>query len=52
MANSADPDQFTDLDLHCLQMQSIPGFSRTGVKIFSGMANSVDPDQTAPSDCV
>ena len=37
MANSADPDQLaskkpTDLDLHCLQMQCISGFSRTRVK--------------------
>ena len=36
MANSADPDQLaskkpTDLDLHCLQRQSISGFSRTRV---------------------
>ena len=31
MANSADPDQkLTDLDLHCLQMQVISGFSRQG----------------------
>ena len=34
MANSADPDQLasTDLDLHCLQMQGVSGFSRTMVK--------------------
>ena len=37
MANSADPDQLasseaTDLDLHCLQMQGISGFSRLRVK--------------------
>ena len=34
MANSADPDQLassTDLDLHCLQMQGVSGFSRTRV---------------------
>ena len=36
MANSADPDQLaslkpTDMDLHCLQMQGISGFSRTRV---------------------
>ena len=35
MTNSADPDQLaskpTDLDLHCLQRQSISGFSRTRV---------------------
>ena len=36
MANSADPDQLaswkpTDLDLHCLQIQCISGFSRTRV---------------------
>ena len=31
MANSADPDQPTDLDLHCLQRQGISGFSRTRV---------------------
>ena len=40
MANSADPDQVasqkpTDLDLHCLQMQGISGFSRTRVKSLS-----------------
>ena len=29
MANSADPD----LDLHCLQIQSISGFSRTRVNV-------------------
>ena len=35
MANSADPDQKpTDLDLHCLQRQSLSGFSRTRVKTF------------------
>ena len=34
MANSADPDQLADLDLHCLQRQSISGFSRTRVKLF------------------
>ena len=33
-----------DLDLHCLQKQGISGFSRTRVKILSGMANSVDPN--------
>ena len=32
MANSADSDQPTDLDLHCLQSQDISGFSRTRVK--------------------
>ena len=32
MANSADPDQPTDLDLHCLQSQGISGFSKTRVK--------------------
>ena len=31
MTNSADPDQSTDLDLHCLQRQDISGFSRTMV---------------------
>ena len=35
MVNSADPDQLaekpTDLDLYCLQMQGISGFSRTRV---------------------
>ena len=36
MANSADPDQSTDLDLHCLQKQSISGFSRTWVKNKNG----------------
>ena len=32
MANSADPDQMADLDLHCLQRQGISGFSRTRFK--------------------
>ena len=37
MTSSADPDQMasekpTDLDLHCLQRQDIPEFSRTRVK--------------------
>ena len=32
MANSADPDQLTDLDLHYLQWQCIYVFSRTRVK--------------------
>ena len=34
MANSADPDQLasSDLDLDCLQMQGISGFSMTRVK--------------------
>ena len=37
MANSADPDQLTfrkqlNLDLHCLQRQSLSGFSRIRVK--------------------
>ena len=32
MANSADPDQLADLDLHCLQIHGISGFSRTRVK--------------------
>ena len=27
MANSADPDQISDLDLHCLQRQGISRFS-------------------------
>ena len=32
--NSADPDQkTTDLELHCLQRQSISGFSRTRVSL-------------------
>ena len=58
MANSADPESWllqpTDLDLHCLQRQGISGFSRTRVnavllflKILGGMANSVDPDESA-----
>ena len=34
-----------DLDLHCLQKQSISGVSRTRVKFLSRMANSIDPDQ-------
>ena len=35
MTNSADPDQQkpTDLDLHCLQRQSISGFRRTRVNL-------------------
>ena len=37
MANSADPDQLaSDLDLHCLQKQSISGFSRTRAKNKNG----------------
>ena len=32
MANSADPDQPTDLDLHCLQRQDLSVFSRTGLR--------------------
>ena len=48
MTNSADSDQ----DLHCLQRQGISGFSRTRVKILSGIANIVDPDQTAISGAV
>ena len=37
MANIADPDQLasqkpTDLDLHCLQMQVIPGSAGPGLK--------------------
>ena len=34
MTKSADPDlkKPTDLDLHCLQRQGIPGISRTKVK--------------------
>ena len=35
MINSADPDQLaskpTDLDLHCLQMQGIPGSAGQGL---------------------
>ena len=38
MANSADPDQlasseanWSDLDLHCLQIQAISAFSRQGL---------------------
>ena len=33
IANSADPEKPTDLDLHCLQKQGIPRFSRTRVKM-------------------
>ena len=35
MANSADPDQLAseDLDLHCLQIQDISGFSRQGLSL-------------------
>ena len=49
MANSANPDlkKPTDQDLHCLQRLGISGFSRTRVNILRGIANSVDPDQTA-----
>ena len=39
----------TDLDLHCLQRQSISGFSRTRVKIARWVANSEDPDETPHS---
>ena len=37
MANSADPVQLasSDLDLHCMQMLSISGFSRTWVKLWA-----------------
>ena len=40
MANSVDPDHLasvkpTDLDLYCLQMRVISGFSRTRVKILA-----------------
>ena len=31
MTNSIDPDQLSDLDLHCLQRQGISRFSRTRV---------------------
>ena len=34
MANSVDPDQLpSDLNLHCLQRQSVSWFSRTRVKV-------------------
>ena len=32
MVKSADPDQFTDLDLHCLQRRGLSGLSRFRVK--------------------
>ena len=36
MANNADPGQMpTDLDLHCLQSQSISGFSRTRIFVLT-----------------
>ena len=35
----------TDLDLHCLQNQSISLFSRTRVKTVACVANNVDSDQ-------
>ena len=40
IANSADPDQPTDLDLHCLQRQGISGFSRTWVNIEAALTGS------------
>ena len=42
MANSADPDQLTDLDLHCLQRQVLSGFSRTRVKVCKNTMNFVE----------
>ena len=34
MTNRADPDQKpTDMDLHCLLRQGIPGFGRNKVKV-------------------
>ena len=33
MANSADPDKPTDLDLHCLQIRVYPGSAGQGLKI-------------------
>ena len=42
-------EKLTDLDLHCLQRQGISGFSRTRVNQLSGLAKSVDPDQTGES---
>ena len=38
MANSADLQKPTDLDLHCLQRQVISGFSRTRVKKLTGVS--------------
>ena len=40
MADSADPDQPTDLDLHCLQRQDISRLSRTRVKVNIGLDKS------------
>ena len=41
MANSADPDKPTDLDLHCLRRQGISGFSRTRFKIPLSLQNKI-----------
>ena len=41
MANSADPDKPTDLDLHYLRRQGISGFSRTGFKIPLSLQNKI-----------
>ena len=32
MANSADPDQLADLDLHCLQNKVYPGSAGQGLR--------------------
>ena len=43
MANSADPDQLADLELHCLQRQGISGLSRTRVNaVNAGVIFSVE----------
>ena len=41
MANSADPDQLADLDLHHMQRQDISGFSRTRVLRGSKLYRSI-----------
>ena len=41
MANSADPDQLADLDLHRMQRQDMSGFSRTRVLRGSKLYRSI-----------
>ena len=47
MTKSADPDQLAiDLDVHCLQWQGIPRFSRTKVNLGSAKPEYALPLQT------
>ena len=52
MANSVDPDQLAYLDLHCLQMQGISGFSRTRVKNMENLPGVCSPVNTESMDSV